>query len=287
MKQITIVEVGPRDGLQNEKQVISTEDKVEYIKKLIASGIKSFEVTSFMHPKKVPQMADAEDVLKQLYLMDLSKDLYLYSMIPNLKGMQRALGAGVRDIAILTAASDSFNKRNINFTIDESIAELEKVIEAAKNKGINIRGDIATVFGCPFEGEISLDNLKKVIQKFIDFGCVEISLADTVGIADIEKVELTLQQIKADFDLDLFSAHFHGDKDNVLANVKKAFDLGITRFDSAAGGIGGCPFAPKPVSNLATEDIVAFCHSLNIKTGIDQNKLYEASRFITEKLQPE
>lgn len=282
-KSIRIVEVGPRDGLQNEKQILSTEDKAEFINRLVDAGLESIEVTSFVNPKKIPQMADGPKLVNQLK-DQFTKKLHLPCLVPNEKGMQAALQAGVKEVAIFTATSNTFNQKNINATIDESLQRLKAVTDLAKDNNIKVRGYISTVFGCPYEGETSIDTLKTVAQSLQQMGVYEISLGDTIGAGNPLQVQNTLKELLKDFDKSFFSMHFHDTRGTALANVLASLDMGMVSFDSSAGGLGGCPYARGATGNLATEDLVYFCNSLEIETGVDMEELSQASTFILEKI---
>ena len=280
---IHITEVGPRDGLQNEAKVLSTEYKIEFILMLQEAGLTSIEATSFIRPDRIPQMGDASDLYEGLLALSRAKVNYP-CLVPNLKGLEKAIASGVKEIALFTATSEEFNKKNINATIDESFKRMEEVASEAKKNGMKIRGYVSTVFGCPYEGETSTSKLIDVTNRLKDLGAYDISLGDTIGVGTPKQVAQIITDLKAEFDLGLLSMHFHDTRGMALANVQTSLEHGITRFDSSAGGLGGCPYAKGATGNLATEDLVYLCDSLGIKTGVDMGKLALASEFILSKL---
>jgi hydroxymethylglutaryl-CoA lyase len=278
--KIEIVEVGPRDGLQNESKILDLNVKLEYIRKLIAAGIQTIEMTSFVSPKKIPQMSDSELLLKKIKEEKLDKQAKLIGLVPNSKGLENALKAGIENIAVFTATSESFNKKNINVSIEESLKKIEVVCKDSKKHGLNIRGYISTAFGCPYEGETSIDLLLKLVKKFKDFGCYQISIGDTIGVATPSQVNQMIDALRSEFDLKLFSMHFHDTRSMALANILVSLEKGIKSFDSSSGGLGGCPYAKGSTGNVATEELVYLFESLGMKTGVDQKKLVEASTYI-------
>ncbi|MBI1858066.1 MAG: hydroxymethylglutaryl-CoA lyase [Candidatus Melainabacteria bacterium] len=275
--QVKIVEVGPRDGLQNEKGVVPTNGKIEYINKLSKSGLKFIEVTSFVNPKNVPQLYDASDVVKAL---NLDKDIVYSALIPNMKGLDRALEAGIKHVAIFTAASETFNKKNINMTISESLSVFNDVIKVVLTKGITIRGYISTCFVCPYEGNIKKEKVLDVANALLDIGVEEISIGDTIGAAVPKDVYSTVGNLLNSIPKEKIALHFHDTYGTALTNVLTGLELGISTYDSSSGGLGGCPYAPGASGNLATEDLVYFLEKMGIKTGVDLEKLAEASLFM-------
>ena len=282
-KRIRLVEVGPRDGLQNESQVLSLEAKVGFIEDLAAAGIKTIEATSFVRADKIPQMSDASDLYARVSGLT-SKGISLPCLVPNLKGLEIALAAGVKEIALFSATSDTFNKKNINASVDESLERLEEVAREASKSGLKLRGYVSTVFGCPYEGKTSIDKLKHVAQKLLDFGCYDVSLGDTIGVGHPLQVKEILGLLRAQFDLSSFSMHFHDTRGLAVANVMASLEEGMNSFDSSAGGIGGCPYAKGASGNVATEDILYLFESLGIETGIDREKVFLASEKILKAL---
>jgi len=286
-KKIRIVEVGPRDGLQNEKTIVSQENKISFIKKLSAAGLHEIEATSFVRAEKIPQMGDGAELLSKLLSDPDLKNDKLISLVPNLKGLTDAMNVGAKEIAVFTSTSNSFNQKNINASIEESLNKIEEVMKAAKTHNIRVRGYISTVFGCPYEGKTSLDVLKRVALALQGFGVYEISLGDTIGVANPTQVKETLDFLKKDFNPDFFSMHFHDTRGMALANILTSLELGMTSFDSSAGGLGGCPYAAGASGNVATEDLVYLMHSMGVETGVDLKKLAEASMFILSQLKRE
>ncbi|MGZ3789492.1 MAG: hydroxymethylglutaryl-CoA lyase [Bacteriovorax sp.] len=286
-KKVRLVEVGPRDGLQNEKAVVSIEDKITYIKKLSEAGLLEIEATSFVRADKIPQMSDGSELYSRLSADAELKNTKLISLVPNMKGMEAALKAGVKDIAVFTSTSNTFNQRNINATIDESLVRIEEVMKVANEHKIRTRGYISTVFGCPYEGKTSLDELKRIAHKLSDLGVYEISLGDTIGIANPKQVSEIVEFLARDFSLDFFSMHFHDTRGMAVANVLTSLEMGVVSFDSSSGGLGGCPYALGASGNVATEDLVFLFHSMGIETGVDIKKLAEASSFILSRLNRE
>lgn len=283
-KKVRIIEVGPRDGLQNEKLALDLETKAHFIKLLVEAGFDSIEATSFVRPDKIPQMGDAKLLFKELVSNKLLNKVRLMCLVPNMKGMDNAVSVGVKDIAVFTATSETFNKKNINATIDESFSRIEDVMKVATSNNINIRGYISTVFGCPYEGNTSLDVLKKQCERLFNLGAFEVSLGDTIGSANPLHVIKISNELKKDFDIDKICLHFHDSRGTALSNILVGLNEGFSNFDSSAGGLGGCPYAHGATGNVATEDVVNLMESMGISTGIDIKKLSEASTYILQKL---
>lgn len=283
-KKVRIVEVGPRDGLQNEKTIVSLEDKVTFIKMLAEAGLNEIEANSFVRPEKIPQMSDGVDLYSKLSKVPELKGKKLISLVPNDKGLDNALSAGVREIAVVTSTSNTFNQKNINATIDESLKRIESIMIRANREGLKTRAYISTVFGCPYEGKTSVVELKRVAYHLENLGVYEISLGDTIGIANPQQVIETIDFLKSDFNLSFFAMHFHDTRGMAVANILASLDKGITSFDSSAAGLGGCPYAKGASGNVATEDLLFLFSSMGISTGVDMAKLAEASSFILEKL---
>jgi len=278
-KPIKIIEVGPRDGLQNEKAIVSTQDKITYIKKLVESGLENIELTSFVSSKNIPQLFDAKEVIEAIDL----KPTYSV-LVPNMKGLERALETKIKRIAIFTAASETFNKKNINMTIEESIKNYKSVVKLALEKGISIRGYVSTCFICPFDGKVSKEKVLEVTNELLDMGVDEVSIGDTIGSALPNDVYETVGFLLGTIPKEKIALHFHDTYNNALLNVAAGLELGITTFDSSSGGIGGCPYAPGASGNLSTESLVNFLDTINVKSGVDLKKLAEASAFIKSVL---
>ncbi|HEY9679025.1 MAG TPA: hydroxymethylglutaryl-CoA lyase [Drouetiella sp.] len=283
-KQVRVVEVGPRDGLQNESQHVATTDKVKLIQALGDAGLKSIEITSFVSPKWIPQLADGLDVARSV---KLPSDVTVSALVPNLKGYESAKEAGLKTIALFMSASESHSKKNINKSIDEAIAALSEVAKVAKHDGKSIRCYISVVFECPYEGPVSPQQVVRVVKEVVAMGVDEISLGDTIGAATPKQVADLIELLKKEVPLDKLALHFHDTRGTALANVLAGLDAGITIFDSSLGGLGGCPYAPGAAGNLATEDLVYMLHGLGIKTGIDLEKLVDAGQLAEQILNKE
>lgn len=277
-KTVRIVEVGPRDGLQNEKSVVPVATKVEFINLLSDAGLKTIEAGAFVSPKWVPQMEDTDKV----YATINKKSGVSYPvLVPNAKGMEAAVAAGVKEIAVFTAASESFSQKNINCSIAESLERFKPVMAEAKKHGIKVRGYVSCVLGCPYEGEITPAAVVKVAKDLYDGGCYEISLGDTIGIGTPETTRTLLQAMKKEIPVSALAVHFHDTYGRALDNIKVALEEGITVVDSATGGLGGCPYAGGRASgNVATEKVVAMLHEMHIETGVDIKKISAARKFI-------
>ncbi len=279
--RVRVVEVGPRDGLQNEPVQITTADKVAYVDLLSEAGFLAIEATSFVSPRAVPQLADAAEVLAGIRQRPGTQYIVL---TPNPKGYERAVAAGARAIAVFTAATETFARRNINASIAESLANFRPIVEATRRDGIWVRGYVSTAFGCPFEGDVAPAAVLDVSQRLLDLGVDELSVGDTIGMATPRGVEEVVAPLLRHLPADRLAVHFHDTRGTALANVLLALQLGIGVVDASAGGLGGCPFAPGAAGNLATEDLHYMLHGLGIETGVDLEKVVVASRFIAGKL---
>jgi hydroxymethylglutaryl-CoA lyase len=276
-KHAVIFEVGPRDGLQNEAALISTDDKVRYIDLLSESGLRWIEATSFVSPKAIPQLADAAEVFTQIRK---APGVRYPVLVPNLKGYERARAAGADAIAVFTAASERFTKRNINMTIDESLETFRDVVRAAKSDGVWVRGYVSTAFGSPFGDIVTPEMVGDVSVKLMEMGCNELSIGDTIGVGVPTQVEALVPLLARHIPLDRIALHFHDTRGTALANVYAGLQHGVTKFDAASGGLGGCPYAPGATGNVGTEDVLYLLHQMGIETGVDLAKVREASRFI-------
>ncbi|MDP5212048.1 hydroxymethylglutaryl-CoA lyase [Pseudoalteromonas tunicata] len=276
---VKIVEVGARDGLQNEAQV-STETKVALINALAHAGVRYIEAGAFVSPKWVPQMADSADVINALNLPNVE----LAALTPNLQGAQAALNAGVKEFAIFTAASEAFCQKNINCSIEQSIARFEPVMAFAKEHGIKVRGYVSCVMGCPYQGDVAPEQVLAVSQALLDLGCYEISLGDTIGVGTPLKVTQLLTTLLQQIPVDKLAVHFHDTYGQALANIYAALNLGIATVDSAVAGLGGCPYAKGASGNVATEDVVYLLQGLGIECGIDLERLANAGWLISDAL---
>lgn len=278
---VKVVEVGPRDGLQNIGEHIATKDKIAFIEMLAGAGCRYIEITAFVNPKLIPQLADSKEVCQGL---GEKPDVHYSALVPNSKGIESALECGIKEIAVFTAASETFNLKNTNISIDGSIERFKDVINVARKNNVLVRGYVSTCFVCPFEGAISPDKVVEVTSKLFDLGIYEVSLGDTIGAAVPTDVERLLEKVLSMFKNGAIALHMHDTRGTALANVIQGLRMGISVFDTSAGGLGGCPFAPGAAGNLATEDLVYTLEKMNVKTGIDIDKLTVASRFIEKAL---
>lgn len=268
-KDVTIIEVGPRDGLQNEKGFIPTEAKINFIKGLKEAGLKEMELTSFVSPKWVPQMSDASEIISEC----LDEGSRNFVLAPNQKGIDRVLETSCQAVAVFVGVSNTFNKKNINKTTAESMEELKPIIASLKEKGLFVRACISTAFYCPYEGKILEEDTLKLCGEFVEAGVDELSVADTIGMAAPTESFSLFSKLKVAFPNVLLTAHFHDTRKLAVANILAALQAGIDRFDTSAGGLGGCPFAPGASGNAATEDVVYMLERMGIRTGIDLNKI--------------
>jgi isopropylmalate/homocitrate/citramalate synthase len=279
--RVRVVEVGPRDGLQNEAVTVPTSDKVRFVEMLAEAGFADIEVSSFVSPQRVPQLADAAEVFASL---STRPSVRYSALVPNAKGLERALAAGVRAIALFTAASETFTQRNIGMTIAGSLEVFRALLPAARAHDLWVRAYISTAFVCPYEGQITPEKVVAVVQELTAMGVDEISIGDTIGYATPNDVARLTEVLRPALPLDRMAYHFHDTRGAALANVLMALQYGVANFDSAAGGTGGCPFAPGAAGNLATEDLLSLLHGMGIETGVDLNKVVAASRFLEASL---
>jgi hydroxymethylglutaryl-CoA lyase len=275
-KHVTIYEVGPRDGLQNEARNVPTADKLRFIEALIASGLKHIEITSFVSPKWIPQLSDAGDVARGIAKRP---GVHFSALVPNRQGLDAALAAGMEEIAVFLSASETHNKKNVNKTIAQTLEAFGDVIPPALDRGLRVRAYVSTVFGCPYEGEVDPAAAVRLTLELRKMGVYQVSLGDTIGVANPRQVEDVLGRVLAEVPQEQIAVHFHDTQGTALANCLVALNLGITTIDSSVGGLGGCPYAPGASGNLATDDVVAMLHSMGIQTGIDLDKLVDASRL--------
>ena len=278
---VHIVEVGPRDGLQNEKLTIPTEAKIDYITALADAGLTTIEAGAFVSPKWVPQMADTAEVYRNIP-KDPGVDYPV--LVPNMLGLDRAIEAGVKSIAIFTAASETFNQRNINMTIDESFINYAPVAARARAEGMRVRGYVSTAFGCPYEGDVAPEKVLEVSARLLDLGCYEVSVGDTIGVGTPVQVQGVVGILMQVIPASKLAMHFHDTRGTALANSLAALEMGIPTFDASSGGLGGCPYAPGASGNLPTEDLVYMLEKMGIDTGVDLNRLVAASQIIAPYL---
>jgi hydroxymethylglutaryl-CoA lyase len=279
--RVTIVEVGPRDGLQNESALVPTATKVALVERLAAAGLRHVEATSFVNPKAVPQLADAAEVMAAIDRVD---GVTYPVLVPNERGYDGALEAGATSISVFTAASESFTRRNVNATIAESIARFVPIVERAASDGIHVRGYVSTAWGCPFEGPIAPSAVHDVVQRLADLGISDVSIGDTIGVAVPGEIEPVMGPL-LEFDADLrLALHLHDTRGTAIANAWAGLQLGIDTFDASVAGLGGCPFAPGATGNLATEDLVWMLHRHGVDTGVDLEALVDVARWITSEI---
>jgi hydroxymethylglutaryl-CoA lyase len=274
---VTIVEVGPRDGLQNEAAAVSTVDKVAFVDRLSATGLPVIEVSSFVSPRWVPQMADAGEVFAGI---QRRSGVRYSALVPNLAGLDRAQAAGVNEVAIFAASSETFSQKNINQTIAASLETYRAVAARCTELDIRLRAYLSTAFGCPYEGAVDPSRVAEIASALIDMGAFEVAVSDTIGIAHPGQVPIVVDAVARRVPLRQIALHFHDTRGTALANVLTALDLGVATFDASAGGLGGCPYAPGATGNLATEDLVYMLDGLGIRTGVNLEALVEAARFM-------
>lgn len=280
-KTVTVVEVGPRDGLQNEAARISTTDKIAFVDRLSLAGLREIEVSAFVSPKWIPQLDDAGAVFAGI----TRKPGVRYSaLVPNVNGLERAIGAGVTDIAIFLAASETFSQRNTNRSIDASFEAYRNVASMATTAGLRVRGYLSTAFGCPFEGDVPVERVVTLTQRLLDIGVFEVAVSDTIGVAHPGQVKAMLPRLLEAIPSDRVALHFHDTRGMALANVLASLEFGITTFDSSAGGLGGCPYAPRATGNLATEDLVYMLNGLGIEPGIAIDAVSDAALALVPAL---
>jgi hydroxymethylglutaryl-CoA lyase len=281
MQRVKICEVGPRDGLQNESTVLPTADKIAYIDLLSKSGLAMIETTSFVSPRAVPALADADEVMSGIRK---EPGVTYLALVPNARGFARARAVGTNAIAVFTAASESFVQRNIGMTIEESLATFAPLIKEARAEGFFVRGYVSTAFGCPYEGEIASEAVLRVSERLSDFGLDELSIGDTIGVACPEQVADLTERLQCRLPIERIAMHFHDTHGRAGANIAAAFSNGVRIFDSSSGGIGGCPYAPGASGNVATEEVLRHFARLNVETGVDLAAIERATAFLLPKL---
>ena len=280
-KKVKIVEVGPRDGLQNEKGDVPAEVKIELVNRLTEAGFPNIEAASFVSPKWVPQMATSKEVMAGI----TRKPGVIYSALtPNMQGFEAALAAGANEVVIFGAASEAFSQKNINCSIAESIERFVPVAKAAKDAGLRLRASVSTAFGCPYQGEVPLDSVAYVVGRMRDLGCDEIDIADTIGVSTPRKTQAVMERAIKEFRAESLAGHFHDTYGQALANIYASMELGIEIFHSSVSGLGGCPYAKGATGNVATEDVIYMMNGLGIETGVDLDKVVDAGQFISSFL---
>jgi hydroxymethylglutaryl-CoA lyase len=275
-QRVTIYEVGPRDGLQNEARLIPTADKIAFIDALVDTGIGAIEITSFVSPKWIPQLADSTDVARGVARRD---SVEMSALVPNRRGLDAAIAAGMKQVAVFLSASETHNKKNVNKTVAETLSAFEDVVGPALEAGLKVRAYVSTVFGCPYEGDVDPAATVRLTRTLRDMGVYQVSLGDTIGVANPKQVADVLGQILAEVPVEELAVHFHDTQGTALANCTVALMMGVTTIDASVGGLGGCPYAPGAAGNLATEDVVSMVHAMGIETGIDLEELIECSRL--------
>lgn len=280
-KKVKLVEVGPRDGLQNEKIIVPASVKIDFINQLSDTGLSVIEATSFVSPKWIPQLADHKEVFQGI----IQKEKVSYPvLVPNIKGFENALASGVREIAVFTTPSESFSRHNTNTTVAESLQNISEIITAAKANQIRVRGYLSCVLGCPYEGNIAPNAVAEMAEKLIALGCYEISLGDTIGVGTPGKTDYLLKKVIEKIPREKIAVHFHDTYGQALTNIYVALLNGVSVIDSSVAGLGGCPYAAGASGNVASEDVLYMLNGLDIETGVDLNKLIAAGRFITNAL---
>ena len=280
-KQVRMVEVGPRDGLQNEPGKISTAVKVELVNRLAQAGLKTIEAASFVSPKWVPQMADSAELMRQIQRYP---GVTYTALTPNLKGFENALACGVDEVAIFAAASEQFSQKNINCSVAESLRRFEPIMMAAKAQGIKVRGYISCVLGCPYQGEVPVSAVVQVAKQLVSRGCYEVSLGDTIGVGTPRKTQQMVEAVAKEVAIEQLAVHCHDTYGQALANIYAALELGIAVIDSSVAGLGGCPYAKGASGNVASEDVLYMLNGLGIDTGVDLESLIAAGQFIMQAL---
>jgi hydroxymethylglutaryl-CoA lyase len=288
-RKIEIVEVGPRDGLQNEKKILDQATRLEFAERLASAGVKHLELGAFVSPQWVPQMAGSAELLKLCLEKQKLVDSPLHNaeisaLVPNPRGMQDALLVGLRRVSIFASASEAFAQKNINCSIEESFARFTKVMELAKPNGVRVRGYLSMCFGCPFEGEISEGQVVRLVKRLINLGVDEVSIGDTIGVADPAQVKRLTKKLADAVGSDRLAMHFHDTRGTALANIEASLGLGIRTFDSSLGGLGGCPYAPAATGNVATEDVVYMLHRMGFDTGINLESLLPINKWMGQQI---
>jgi hydroxymethylglutaryl-CoA lyase len=278
-RRVDVYEVGPRDGLQNELRTLPTPDKARLIEALIAAGEKRIEVSSFVSPRWIPQLADAE---KLLGLLPRRDDVSFTALVPNLKGLERAASAGLKEAAVFLSVTESHSKKNINKSVTEAVAAAREVAQGARAAGMRVRCYLSTVWGCPYEGLVPVQRVVEVVKQIADIGLYQLSLGDTIGVGTPNQTAEIVGEVSKLVPLEQIALHLHDTRGTALANALVGLQLGVTTFDSSIGGLGGCPYAPGAAGNLATEDLVFMLHGMGVETGIDLKKLVEAGELAQE-----
>ncbi|MGZ5279079.1 MAG: hydroxymethylglutaryl-CoA lyase [Pseudobdellovibrionaceae bacterium] len=290
-QKVQIVEMGLRDGLQNEKTTVSIETRIELAKRLAKAGVKRIEIGAFVRADKIPQMAGSKQVVQAALKLQaekqIGKDIEFSALVPNEVGMREALETGIKEIAIFASSTESFSKANINCTIDESFERFKPVMALAKKNKIKVRGYLSVCFGCPYEGQVSEKKVVELAYRLHKMGCFEISIGDTIGVADPKQVESMFKKLKAKIPVKKLAGHFHDTRGTSLANILRAYDVGVRVFDASLGGLGGCPYAPGSAGNVATEDVAYMFERMNVQTGLDLKSYIEIDRWMGSQMKKE
>jgi hydroxymethylglutaryl-CoA lyase len=280
-RQVAIVEVGPRDGLQNEQVSVSTADKIEFVNRLGEANLPVIEVSAFVSPKWVPQMADAAEVFAGITRVPGTR---YTALVPNLEGLARAMSAGLSEVAVFASATETFSRRNINQSISDSLAGYKQVCERALAAGMRVRGYLSVAFGCPYEGDVLPEKVADIAARLLALGVFEVAVSDTIGVAHPGQIPAVLERVLERIPVECLALHFHDTRGTALANVLAALPFGVVTFDASAGGLGGCPYAPGAAGNLATDDLIYMLNGMGVETGVSLPKLSEASAFIAARL---
>jgi hydroxymethylglutaryl-CoA lyase len=273
--RVSVYEVSPRDGLQNEKATVPLRDKVRLIDALVAAGLQRIEITSFVSPKWIPQLADADELCANVHA---PQNVRFSALCPNARGLERAEQAKLTEIAVFISASETHNRKNVNKTVEETLAAFEGTIGPAREMGMRVRGYVSTVWGCPYEGEVDPKKSLAITRRLIEMGCYQVSISDTIGAGTPRQTQRIVQMMTSELPKEKLSMHMHDTRGTALANIVVGLELGIRDFDASIGGLGGCPYAPGAAGNVATEDLVYMLHGMGISTGIDLDRLWEAGK---------
>jgi len=276
--EVSVYEVSPRDGLQNEKATVPLGEKLRLIEALTSAGLRRIEATSFVSPKWIPQLADADDVARALPRIAAGRPVTYSALVPNARGLERAKAAGMTEIAVFLSASETHNQKNVNKSVAETLTAFEQTIGPARTAGMRVRGYVSTVWGCPYEGAVDPKKALEIAKRLLAMGCYQISLGDTIGVGTPLQTQKIVMMMLAEIPKEALALHMHDTRGTALANVLAGLELGIRDFDASVGGLGGCPYAPGAAGNVATEDLVYMLHGMGIKTGIDLERLVEAGR---------
>lgn len=273
--EVSIYEVSPRDGLQNEAVTVPTTRKARLIESLVSAGLRRIEATSFVSPRWVPQLADADEVIG---LLPRGPAVTFSALCPNVRGLERALASGIQEIAVFISASETHNRKNVNKSVAETLAIFREIVPAAVRAGLAVRGYVSTLWGCPYEGEVPVESGLAIARDLVALGCYQVSLGDTIGVGNPRQTERIVRAFLAEFPAQALALHMHDTRGTALANIVVGLELGVTTFDASVGGLGGCPYAPGAAGNVATEDLVYMLEGMGVRTGVDLDKIWEAGQ---------